>query len=285
MPLCSPDISRAKPLLGTTVCVRVHGLEPAHAQAAIDAAFDAVAQVHDAMSFHEPDSDISRLNRDAQTRPIAVSAQTYDVIAHACTISALTDGVFDIAVAPALVARGRLPRPTHAPEPDASASWRDIELLPEHHIRFLRPLWIDLGGIAKGYAVDRAIEALQAFAPIQACVNAGGDLRLAGPEIECVRLAAEDCDSDTVPIVELRNGSLASSVSTEDGPHIHVRRGRAGTHRQFVSVTAPRCIDADALTKLVIARGACSTKSLAAFAANAVVHDAAFGWREIRGHV
>lgn len=292
-PITDSGIERAKPLLGTTVSLRVHGLAPARAHTAIDAGFAAVRAVHEAMSFHECDSDVSRLNREAYRGPVGVSHATYAVIAHALAVSALTGGAFDITVAPALVARGHLPRPPRAPDPDGAAIWRDIELLPEHRIRFRRPLWVDLGGIAKGYAVDMAMDALAAFHPLQACVNAGGDLRIAGPETERVRLAAEFCDRDMVPMMELQNGSLASSAgaiagrrcgTAPAGPHVDTRRSRAPAPLQFVSVAAPRCIDADALTKVVMARGACSARSLAVFSAHAVVHDAAFGWREIRGH-
>ena len=263
--------------------MRVHGLPPACARAAIDAGFAAVRTVHETMSFHEADSDVSRLNREAYRNPVAVSDPTYAVIARACAISALTEGAFDITVAPLLVARGLLPCPARAPDPDGCATWRDIELLPANHIRFRRRLWIDLGGIAKGYAVDRAMDALQGFAPKQACVNAGGDLRIAGPDAERVRLDADRGNDETVPVIALANGSLASSEGRPAGPHIDPRY-RAAETRQFVSVAAPRCIDADALTKVVMARGACSARSLAIFSAHAVVHDAAFGWREIRGH-
>lgn len=280
---CSRGIERAKPLLGTTVTLRVHGLEPARAHAAISAGFDAVARIHAAMSFHEGDSEVSRLNRDAYREPVEVSDATYAVIAHALAVSALTEGAFDITVAPILVARGHLPCPAHAPDPDSAAIWRDIELLPDNRIGFRRPLWIDLGGIAKGYAVDCAIAALEAHAPLQASANAGGDLRITGPDAERVRLAAEDCADDIVPVIELRDGSLASSSGTTCGPHIDPRR-RDHARRQFVSVAAPRCMDADALTKVVMARGACSARALAAFGASAVVHDTAHGWREIKGH-
>lgn len=282
-PITDPGIERAKPLLGTTVAVRVHGLVPPRAQTAIDAAFDVVRAVHEAMSFHETDSEVSRLNREAHRGAVTVSEATHAVIGHALAISALTDGAFDITVAPALVARGHLPCPAHAPRPDGAAIWRDIELLADNRIRFRRPLWIDLGGIAKGYAVDCAMETLQRFAPLQACVNAGGDLRIAGPHTERVRLDADRGDDDTVPVIELAEGSLASSMGAPRGRHIDPRR-RGATTRQFVSVVAPRCLDADALTKVVMARGARSARCLAAFEARAVVHDAAFGWREIEGH-
>ncbi len=277
----SLGIERAKPLLGTTVSVRVHGLAPSLAHAAIDAAFAAVCGVHEAMSFHESDSEVSRLNRDAQRTPVAVSDGTYAVITHALTMSALTDGAFDITVAPLLVARGHLPRPLQAPEPDGNANWRDIELLAGCQIRFRRPLWIDLGGIAKGFAVDRAMEAIQAFRPMRACANAGGDLRIAGTGAERVRLDVRRGDDDSVAVIDLANGSLASSQSNRGGPHVDPNR-RMRERSQFVSVTAPRCMHADALTKVVMAQGACSTRTLAAFGARAVVHDAE-GWHEIGG--
>lgn len=282
-PIASPGIERVRPLLGTTVSLRVHGLAPMRAHAAIDAGFDAVAEVHAAMSFHDGDSEVSRLNRDAHKAPVSVSDATYAVIAHALAMSALTEGAFDITVAPILVARGHLPCPAHAPDPDGAAIWRDIELLPDNRIRFRRPLWIDLGGIAKGYAVDQAMAALKSHRPVQASVNAGGDLRIAGPDTERVRLAAEDCSDEIVPVIELKDGSLASSLGADRGPHIDPRR-RDRVSRQFVSVAAPHCMDADALTKVVMARGTCSARALAAFGASAVVHDTTDGWREIKGH-
>ncbi|MDE2184598.1 MAG: FAD:protein FMN transferase [Alphaproteobacteria bacterium] len=204
-------------------------------------------------------------------------------------MASLCGGVFDVTVAPTLVARGILPRPNHAPDPDELATWRDIVLLPDLQVCFRRPLWIDLGGIAKGYAVDRAIDAAMAYAPAQVCANAGGDLRIAGPETENVRLADEICDPDAVPVIELTSGSLASScgriASRHEplaGPYVDARDGRHMLPRQFVSVAAPRCVGADALTKVVMALGACSASILAASSAQAIVHDAQFGWRTIR---
>ena len=75
----SADIRRARPLLGTFVEIEVAGATEPEMADAVDAAFAAVAEVHRLMSFHDPDSDISRLNREAHVRPLAVHAWTYAV--------------------------------------------------------------------------------------------------------------------------------------------------------------------------------------------------------------
>lgn len=282
---------RAKPLLGTVVRIRVCGLDGENARAAFDAAFAEIAAIHTLMSFHEDKSDVARLNHEAHCWPIEVDWRTYEVLTHACAISAATEGTFDISVASTLVARGLLPPSQTACEPDETATWRDIELLRDFQIRFRKPLWIDLGGIAKGYAVDRAIEILRGFRPEQAVVNAGGDLRVTGAKTERIRLGSDMFDAEIVPVMEIRDGSLASSCgaiggrgSGKSGPHIDPSRANSRRPMQFISVAAPRCMDADALTKVVMARGACAAKALAKFNAQAVVHDAQFGWRQIRGH-
>lgn len=207
---------------------------------------------------------------------------TYAVIGRALALSALSDSAFDITIASELVARGHLPHPPYAPEPDGAANWRDIELLPDNHVRFARALWIDLGGIAKGYAVDRAMTAIARFAPAQACVNAGGDLSIKGPDAERVMLCPRASYNACTPMIELRDGSLASSKAAPGGPHVLSRRCDVAAP-QFVSVTAPHCIDADALTKVVLARREQSAPVLATLGASAVIHDADAGWRQIDG--
>ena len=288
-PSTHPPIERARPYLGTFVSIKVSGLAEAEAHRAIDKAFAVVAAIHGLMSFHEPGSEVSALNRDAARAPVVVAPETYEVIRCALEIASASGGVFDISIAPQLVAWGFLPRPEGALAPDRRASWRDIELLGDGRVRFHRPLWIDLGGIAKGYAVDSAIASLRSAAALQCSVNAGGDLKISGPAVERVvlRTAAPD---DTVPVLEIENGSVASSSGREHvrryrrrlvGPHIHgLQRAAVGT-RSFVSVVAEQCVIADALTKVVLARGAKSASVLGKYGATAYLHSARGGWRII----
>ena len=287
----TPAVERSQPLLGTFVNIKVGGMPEADAHRVIDAGFELIANIHALMSFHEPDSDISALNRGAARESVAVSPETFHVVERALALSAISDGVFDITIAPQLVAWGFLPRPEGAPEPDPAATWRDIECLSGNTIRFRKPLWIDLGGIAKGFAVDFAVEKIAGNAAMQCCINAGGDLRVSGPGSERVMLRTDRSEA-TVPVVEIENGSLASSSGREQtrrhgdgevGPHIHGRTRQSIGMTGFVSVIAPECMTADALTKVVLAMGDDAAPMLTGLGATAYLQDARGAWRVVGG--
>jgi len=249
-------VERARPLLGTFVAIRVHDLPEPFAHSAIDAAFAEVTATQKAMSFHRLDSDVSRLNREAYCRPVRINPHTLAVLHLAQYFAEETDGVFDITTAAQLVDRGLLPKPDSFLSPDPHASWRDIEFGPEASVRFRRPLWIDLGGIAKGYAVDRAVVCLSRHGVRRCCVNAGGDLRVLGASPERIWLRTDERPNLLTAVLELQNCSLASSGwrSTDTAAAIHVdgvsRRPVGGA---FACVVAESCAVADALTKPVLA--------------------------------
>lgn len=277
---------RARPLLGTRVDIRVEDPDPEAANAAIDRGFAAIADVHRLMSFHETTSDVSRLNREASRAAVTVDPRTFEVLRRAQDFSERSDGLFDITTASRLVAWAFLPRPEGAPAPSPKASWRDIVLADENLVRFRKPLWIDLGGIAKGFAVDRAMAAVNARREVQACVNAGGDLRVAGPSVEMVRLRTA-IEMDAVPVIELEDGALASSSGREHvkdlgglrvGPHVDGRNGLSVGADSVVSVAAADCLTADALTKVVLAAGSAAEPILGHFGAIAYFYDLSAGW-------
>jgi thiamine biosynthesis lipoprotein len=274
---------RCRPLLGTLVEIRVEGLPEHAACAAIEDAFAEISYVHRLMSFHEPDSDVSRLHRAPLGTALRVDPRTRDVLAVARDIARRTHGVFDITTAAQLVRAGVLPRPVSPFEPDPAARWSDIALLPGSRVQLARALWLDLGGIAKGYAVDRAVELLQRLGAVQICVNAGGDLRVAGPRAEPVHLRCGlEPFAAGVPDLELHDGAVATSACV-GAAHVDGRARTTLTQPRTVSVLAPRCVHADALTKIVLADG--GTQAVAAllkeFGAHACVHAAARGWRRL----
>jgi thiamine biosynthesis lipoprotein len=266
--------------------MRVEGLPQAEAHAAIDAAFADVAVIHRLMSFHDADSDVSRLNREGARQAMQVHPWTYCVLEEARRFSFASDGYFDISVGAELVDWELLPHPAGAtgiPE----GSWRDIELLPGNRVVFHRPLWIDLGGVAKGFAVDQATDRLRTHGALDTVVNAGGDIRVQGAIAEPIRLGAAST-ADTMPVLELSEGSIAGSRGYGQrhwhdgrwwGPHVNaITRAPASTDR-FVCVVSERCMVADALTKVVMAVGAGSANLLREFSASAYMHDPSDGWK------
>jgi thiamine biosynthesis lipoprotein len=272
-------IRRARPLLGTLVEIAAHGPD---AEAAVAAAFRAVEQVHALMSYHDPASDVSRLNREAAGRTVTVHPWTWQVLHAAREFSLASDGLFDITVAPALTRLGYLPRHADFPRASSRADWRSIELLPRHQVRFACPLHIDLGGIAKGFAVDRAIEALQAGGVTSARVNAGGDLRRYGPPKETLHVRHPHAPTLLLPLTELGDGAAATSggyfaLRHSGGlpcsPHIHPRTGRSLAVDISATVLARDCMTADALTKIVLADLDAAGPVLERFGARALVID------------
>lgn len=272
----SHSIERLKPLLGTFVRIRVEGLAAPKAHTAIDEAYACIAEIHRLMSFHEPASDLSRLNCEAWRAPVKVHPHTRVVLAKALTLSRASDGLFDPAIAPSLVRQGLLPAPTGA-EP-LGGTWRDISITDDGAVSFARPLWLDLSGIAKGYAVDCAIAAITHHRPIQISVEAGGDLRIWGAKPERVCLDAP-IESGDLPVLEIEDAAIASSGSQDMpgrgriSPHIDTRTGKACPVGRFVTVIAPHCTEADALTKVVMAIGAKSAPLLSQYGAKALLFE------------
>ena len=257
------EVRRARPLLGTLVEITAAGSTDTDVAKAVEAAFACVSRVHRLMSFHRRDSDIGRLNRLALHQPVRVHYWTWRVLATAHRLSVATRGVFDITSAGLLVRWGYLPKFNMLPI-DLNATWNDVLLLPDHRIRFNRSLLIDLGGIAKGFAVDRAIEALRAGGATSALVNAGGDLRAYGAVARVIHLRNPECPGALLNAGTLTRGALATSAHyfsarkwrrTSVTPLVDLARRRASTSTASVTVTAPTCMLADALTKIAMLRG------------------------------
>jgi len=263
----SDSIRRARPLLGTFVEIGVSGAARPDMEMAVEAAFAAVAQVHRLMSFHDPRSDVGRLNREASAHAVTVHAWTFEVLKAALELHRGSGGVFDIAVAPVLQGMGLLPRleddcpSNHVATSTAGA----IELLDGGRVRFRHPgLRIDLGGIGKGFAVDRAVDALRNQGMTTGLVNAGGDLAAFGPASSSIHIRDPRDPRQLICRIEVSNKALASSGGRFDpfqspattGPAIiDPRTGERPRTVVGVTVRASSCTVADALSKVVMIEG------------------------------
>jgi len=263
----SDSICRAQPLLGTFVEIAASGAARCDLQKAIDEAFAAVAQVHRLMSFHDPESDASRLNREAFARAVPVHAWTYQVLETAVEFHRHSAGLFDITVAPLLQKRGLLPRGANDPDPimESTTATDAIELFADGRVRYRHPrIRIDLGGIAKGFAVDRAVEVLREHGLTRSLVNAGGDLAAFGRHLDLVHLRNPTNARRLLCQVEISNAALASSgrvfdplqaAGTGDCAVFDPNTQRPVRVIAGATVRAPCCMSADALTKVVMIAG------------------------------
>jgi len=250
--------------------------------AAVEAAFQAAAEVHKLMSFHEPESDLARLNREAWAEPVSVHPWTWQVLQTALDLHRLSDGTFDIAIAPVLQDMRLLPR--HPDQPRPAAPFRSasnaIELLHDWRARFKHPhLQIDLGGIAKGFAVDCAIDVLRRHGMPMGLVNAGGDLAAFGMQPWNIDIRNPREPACLLCRVGLKDAALASSGSCFD-PVMSVNTGisaiidpPSGTAVRTLGATvrASSCMIADALTKVIMLAGPSAGPVLDYYAADAMI--------------
>jgi thiamine biosynthesis lipoprotein len=262
---CRPvEIRRARPLLGTLVEVTVLAASESIGHAAAEEAFRAVARVHRLMSFHDRHSDVGRLNRRAWRGAVRVHPWTWALLQEVQRVSRSSRGLFDITVGAQLVRWHLLPRARGAPAPDGLAGAGDVLLLPGHRVRFRRRLMIDLGGIAKGFAVDRAIDALRRAGASAGVVNAGGDLRVWGPVSHEVHVRHPHSPGELVALAQLRNAAVATSAvyfsraRTNRGPVsalTYPGSSKPCLRAASASVAADRCVRADAWTKVLLLGG------------------------------
>lgn len=230
---------RAQPLLGTLVEI---GAPLGH-----EAAFDAVAELQARLSRFEPGSDIARFNALPAGGALRVGALATEVLSAARRLQIDSEGLFDISLGSG---------------PDA---WQ----LDGDRLRKLAPgVVLDLGGIAKGQAVDVAVRALQDAGAAAGWVNAGGDLRVFG-ELELPIRLRDEAGGGVRDFARLRDGAFATSHYAP-GSHAAL----TSSMQAHVSVAAPRCLWADALTKVVALSGDCSHPLLARYDAAAWRHDA-----------
>lgn len=271
------EVRRARPLLGTFVDIQARG-PGKMSETALEAGFTAITRIQRLMSFHETESDVSRLNREAWRESVKVHPLTWRVLKAAQEFSRRSAGVFDITIAPSLAELNYLPT-LDAPTEEC-AQWRDIVLLGNERVRFRRKLAIDLGGIAKGFAVDRAVEAMRRAGASAGLVNAGGDVRAFGEGSEILRLRHPADPFHSAGTIALRQRAMATSAiyfsrERRNGgwvsPLIDGRTRRALAGSLSVTVTAPTCLVADALTKIVFALRGKAASLLKTYRADALL--------------
>jgi thiamine biosynthesis lipoprotein len=210
--------------MGTVFEIAAYDQSPGHATDAIEKAFQEIVRLDDLLSDYKPDSALSTLNRSAHFHAEKVPLDLYQVIDQAVQFSRLSDGKFDISIAPLVnlwkaALRGEgMPSPAQQEKVRSCVGYEKIELTPPDRISFHSScLQLDLGAIGKGYAVDRAAEVLQSLGIRDALVNAGGSTVFAmgsPPDQAAWLVHLRDPSNKIDPQVMLKDGSVSTSEQT-----------------------------------------------------------------------
>lgn len=167
--------------MGTMFDIVVYHASKNDAEWAIERALNEVVRLDRVMSHYDAGSELARVHRDARMQAIRVDASLYDVVRLSLDMSRRTGGKFDVTIAPLLAtwktaeSEGRRPDDTEIARSHRCVGYEKIELTPPDRIHLRSDcVALDLGGIGKGYAVDRALGILKRAGIRNAIVNAGG---------------------------------------------------------------------------------------------------------------
>ena len=272
----TPGLLRSLPIMGTAVeCQAFHAF-PGLPRQAVEAAFAAVEQVDRDMSLYRPKSDIGRLNRLAEPQEIPVRDSTAAVLREALRVARAGRGALDVTISPLLALWGFHSLRREAPSPQqletalALVDYRHVHLDDARGaVRLARlGVQLDFGGIAKGYAVDQAVEALRRHGVHQGMVNAGGDLRLLGRHPDgapwIVGVQHPLAPSRLLLALSLDGGAVATSGNylryrvyngQRYGHLLHPQRGYPADTALSMTVMASTAMRADALATAALVMG------------------------------
>jgi FAD:protein FMN transferase len=264
---------REEAIMGTAIGVELWSEDAAAGESAIDAVMAEMHRIDRAMSPHKPGSELSRINRDAAAGPVPVSAEMARLLARAHDFSVLSAGAFDItfaAVGNLYDYRERV-RPTEEQVAAARAcvGYRNLVLdMKARTVRFALPgMRIDLGGFAKGHAVDNAASILRHRGIRHAIVSAGGDSRVIGDRRGrpwTVGVRDPRRPGEMSALLPLEDVSISTSGDYEryfdaDGQRFHhlidPATGRSPTGVHSVTILAEDGLTTEALSKTVFVLG------------------------------
>ena len=248
----------------------------------IESALTQISKVDELMSDYKSDSEISKVNRDGFSKAVGVSQSTYMVLHKSIEFSKRTDGAFDITVGPLVElfrkAKSRQVLPTQEEIDNArlKVGFEKLKLDDENWtVRFtVEGMKLDLGGIAKGYAVDKAVEVMQGRGAIGGMVDLGGDIRCFGAPfkgrdhwvigLQNPKVNKDSNEDEVLLKLKITNGAVATSgdyqqfVEIDGKRHSHIIDRKTGTSTQgltSVTIIADNAIDADALATAVSVMG------------------------------
>jgi len=266
-------------VMGTFSRVVVIATSERVAQRCVEAAFEVQRRIDELMSYQREDSELSRINRDAADKPVPVDPFTFEVLQKSVQFSKLSDGAFDVTVGPLMdlwkaAGEANVP-PTDEAVAEARAKVGYEKLILDEKnktIRFaVKGMRVDLGGIGKGYAVDKSVEAMKKRGAIGGMVDLGGNIRCFGQPprgqeywrvgLQDPNVSPEEMDSSRILLVlAITDESVATSgdyrrfVKVQGAKQSHIIDATSGKGADKLvsdTIIAPDATTADALSTAV----------------------------------
>lgn len=261
-------LKNSNQIMGTGAEITVDAPDRATARQALEAAYARLEDVDRLMSDYVAESEIGRLNALAAGQSMSVSPETFHCLQRAADIARMSGGAFDVTCRPLVRLWKQAGKENRVPSDAAllgtlaRVGWQKIELDPETRSVTLgvAGLQVDLGGIAKGYALDLAADALRAAGATSGLVNVGGDVRALGPQAggRPWRVGVQHPlkpRGEYIHVIALYGGAVATSGIQQRFTEIDGRRyshiidprtGRPAEQSPQVTVMAPDGLSADA---------------------------------------
>lgn len=268
-------IEETKFLMATVVDIKVYQTDEKAARAAIKKAFDEIERIEGAFSNYKEDSFISKINRGSGMWT-EVPDEVISLIRQAVKFSVLTGGAFDITVGPlvnlwgfGVVKKHHIPSDKEISDSVLLVGYKDIEIDGEKSsIRIKKGMLLDIGGIVKGYAVDRAVEVLREAGIKNALVNAGGNIFMLGEKKWAkpfkIGIQHPRREKEIITVLKISDAALSTSGDyqnyfVENGKrHNHIfdpRTGQSACLCWSVTIVAKDATTADILSTGVFVMG------------------------------
>ena len=261
-------------IMGTQITVELWADDKDKAEQAIDALLDEMRHVDDSMSTYKPTSEVSQVNAKAADGPMHISKELFDLLVTAKEYSVITDGAFDITYASVgyMYDFRKHVRPNEAQIDKAlpAVNFRHVLLDPKKQtVQFSQKgVRIDLGGIAKGYSVDRGIDVLKSRGFTRMYVSAGGDSRIVGdrfgkPWMVGIRDPRKG-EGEVITRIPLVDAAISTSGDyerffEEDGVRYHhiidPHTGHSASKVRSATVIGPYATRTDGLSKTAFVLG------------------------------
>ena len=264
---------RTEAIMGTRIYVEVWSEDAAKGDEAIAAVMAEMTRIDELMSHYKPESELSQINARAAEEPVKVDPELFDLIKLSLHFSEITEGAFDITYASV----GHLydfPNHVHPTEAQIKSAlpavnFRNLLLDPVNHsVRFEhKGMRIDLGGIGKGYAVDRGIDILKARGIKHAVVTAGGDTRIIGDHMGrpwVVAIRHPDDENKIVTKIPLIDTAMSTSGDyerffDENGVRYHhiidPHTGHSASKVRSATILGPTATETDGMSKTAFVLG------------------------------